>query len=64
MPVRKSATIDIIEERTVLRNVTVKVNIPRQFTQARLVPEDIPLEVKDGSVTIPEINGYAIVELK
>lgn len=64
MPVRKSATIDIIEERTVLRNVTVKVNIPRKFTQARLVPEDIPLEVKDGSVTIPEINGYAIVELK
>ena len=64
VPVRKSATIDIIEERTVLRNVTVKVNIPRQFTQARLVPEDIPLEVKDGSVTIPEINGYAIVELK
>ena len=64
VPVRKSATIDIIEERTVLRNVTVKVNIPRKFTQARLVPEDIPLEVKDGSVTIPEINGYAIVELK
>ena len=64
VPVRKSATIDIIEERTVLRNVTVKVNIPRKFTQARLVPEDIPLEVKGDTVTIPEINGYAIVELK
>lgn len=64
VPVRKSATIDIIEERTVLRNVTLKVNIPRKFTQARLVPEDTPLEVKDGSITIPEINGYAIVELK
>lgn len=64
VPVRKSATIDIIEERTVLRNVTVKVNIPRNFTEARLVPENIPLEIKDGAVTIPEINGYAIVELK
>lgn len=64
VPVRKSATIDIIEERTVLRNVTVNVNIPRKFTEARLVPENIPLEVKDGAVTIPEINGYAIVELK
>lgn len=64
VPVRKSATIDIIEERTVLRNVTVKVNIPRKFTEARLVPENIPLEIKDGAVTIPEINGYAIVELK
>ncbi len=64
VPVRKSATIDIIEERTVLRNVTVKVNIPRKFTEARLVPENIPLEIKNGAVTIPEINGYAIVELK
>ncbi|MGI5893489.1 MAG: beta-galactosidase trimerization domain-containing protein [Candidatus Merdivicinus sp.] len=64
VPVRKSATIDIIEERTVLRNVTVKVNIPRKFTEARLVPENIPLEVKNGAITIPEINGYAIVELK
>lgn len=64
VPVRKSATIDIIEERTVLRNVTVKVNIPRKFTEARLVPENTVLEVKNGSITIPEINGYAIVELK
>ena len=63
IPVRKSATIDIVEERTVLRNVTLKVHIPREFTKARLVPEDVPLEVKDGAVTIPEINGYAIVEL-
>ena len=64
IPVRKSATIDIIEERTVLRNVTLKINIPRKFTKARLVPEDVPLEVKDGSVTVPEIDGYAVVELK
>ena len=64
VPVRKSATIDIIEERTVLRNVTVRANIPRRFTEARLVPENISLEVKDNAVTIPEINGYAIIELK
>ncbi len=64
VPVRKSATIDIVEERTVLRNVTVKANIPRKFTEARLVPENVPLDIKDGAVTIPEINGYAIVELK
>ncbi len=64
VPVRKSATIDIIEERTAVRNVTVRAAIPRKFTQARLVPENIPLAVKDGAFTIPEINGYAIVELK
>ncbi len=63
VPVRKSATIDIIEERTILHNVTVTVNIPRKFTSARLVPENIPLEVTNGSFTIPEVNGYAIVEL-
>jgi hypothetical protein len=63
VPVRKSATIDIIEERTVLRNVSMTVNIPRKFTSARLVPEDIPLEVINNSFTIPEVNGYAIVEL-
>lgn len=63
VPVRKSATIDIIEERTVLHNVTVNIRIPRNFTRARLVPENIPLEIIDGSITIPQINGYAIVEL-
>lgn len=63
IPVRKSATIDIIEERTPVDNLTLTLNIPRKFTRARLVPEDVELEVKDGSVTIPRVNGYAIVEL-
>lgn len=63
IPVRKSATIDIIEERTVLRDVTVTVNLPQQVTSARLVPENIPLPVEGGSIHIPEINGYAVLEL-
>ena len=63
IPVRKSATIDIIEERTVQRNVTVTFNIDRKVTSARLVPENIQLKLEGNSVTIPEINGYAIVEL-
>ncbi len=63
IPVRKSIEIDIIEERTVLREVTVSVEVPRKFTSARLVPENISLQVENGSVTIPEIDGYAIVEL-
>ncbi len=63
IPVRKSATIDIIEERTVLRNTQIKVNIEGNFTKARLVPENVQLDFKDGVVTVPEINGYAIVEL-
>ena len=63
IPVRKSATIDIIEERTVLRDVTVTFDLPRKVTSARLVPENVPLKLDGNSVTIPEINGYAIVEL-
>lgn len=63
IPVRKSATIDIVEERTVLHNVTLKLELPKAFSSARLVPENIPLPMENGSVTIPEINGYAIVEL-
>ena len=59
IPVRKSATRDIIEERTIQRNVTVTFNIDRKVTMARLVPENIPLKLEGNSVTIPEINGYA-----
>ncbi len=63
IPVRKSATIDIIEERTVVRDVNIKVNLPHDIKSARLVPEGTPLDIKDGTIHVPEINGYAIVEL-
>ena len=64
IPVKKSATIDIIEEPTVLHNVEFKINLPeKQIKAARLVPEDISLELKNNTVTIPEINGYSIIEL-
>jgi len=70
IPVRKSAAIDIVEERTVQRNVTLKTGLPKQITKAILVsgspstaPEKRELPVKNGAVTIPEIDGYAILEL-
>ena len=63
IPVRKSATIDLVEERTVLRDVRLEFNLPSGIKSARLVPEDIPLVVEGGAVTVPEVNGYAIVEL-
>lgn len=63
IPVRKSASIDIIEERTTVRNVTVRFNLPEKILSARIVPEDIPLEIKDSGITVPQIDGYAIVEL-
>ena len=64
IPVRKSATIDLIEERTVLTDITLKLALPKPVHKAILVPEkkELPLG-KDNSVTIPTVDGYAIVEL-
>ena len=63
IPVRKSATIDIVEERTQARDLHLTLHIPRGFAHARLVPEGIPLAVDGKCVTVPCVDGYAIVEL-
>lgn len=63
IPVRKSATIDIVEERTQACDLHLTLHIPRRFTRARLVPEGIPLAVEGERVTVPCVDGYAIVEL-
>ena len=63
IPVRKSATIDLVEERTVVRQITVQAQLPRDFTAARLIPDGTPLAVAGNTITIPEIDGYAVVEL-
>lgn len=62
IPVRKSATIDIIEERTVVNQVALELNLPKEIKSVRLVPQGIELEIKDNKVTIPQINGYEILE--
>ncbi len=63
VPVRKSARIDLIEERTRVHDVTVELALPYEIRSARLVPEGHELPLVDGCLTIPEIDGYAIVEL-
>ena len=63
IPVRKSATIDIIEERTLVRDLQIVVNIDRTITEVKVVPEEKSLELKDNTFTIPECDGYTIVEL-
>jgi len=65
IPVRKSAEIDIIEERTVLRDICLDIDLPgKTIKSARVVPEDIPLVLNENRITVPEVNGYTIVELK
>ena len=64
VPVRKSATIDIIEESSPLRDVKLMFNLPdKQIKSAQLVPDNTPLTLDKNSITIPDIRGYAIVEL-
>lgn len=64
VPVRKSAQIDLIEERTVLRDVTLTLCLPYAVSSARLVPEGTELPVRGNTVTVPEINGYATIALE
>lgn len=63
IPVRKSAEMDIIEERTTVYGVGCKLNLPVEIKSARIVPDNIPLEINDHALVIPKCDGYAIVEL-
>ena len=69
IPVRKSAAFDIIEERTPARDVKLKLNLPKPAKKVFLVsagPSD-PVGKKElpynGEVTVPVIDGYAILEI-
>ena len=63
IPVRKSKDIDIIEERTKLSQVEFTFRLPHGIGAARLAPERTSLPVCDGRVTVPEIDGYAVIEI-
>ena len=63
IPIRKSATIDIIEERTAVYNVEMEFHLPKQIKKAFSVMDQKELEIKDGKLTVPEIDGYGIIEL-
>lgn len=63
IPVRKCTSFDIIEESTPVYNLDVTLKLPKAVRSARLVPENIPLEIKDGVLHIDKVDGYGIVEL-
>ncbi len=68
IPVRRSASIDVIEEATPLHDLTVGVKTPKQVRAVTCQPEgiDIPFSVEDGraTFTLPRMDGYQVVELK
>ena len=63
IPIRKSATIDIIEERTAVYDVEMEFHLPKQIEKAFSVMNQKELEMKDGKLTVPKIDGYGIIEL-
>lgn len=65
IPVRKSADMDTIEERTKVRDLTFQIRLPDggQIRAAKVVPDGTGLSVHDGTFTLPLCDGYAIVEL-
>lgn len=63
VPVRKSASIDIIEERTSVKDLKVVVNTDKTITGVKVVPDGERLEFHDNTFIIPECNGYTIIEL-
>jgi len=64
IPVRRSEELDIIEERTVVRDVAMTFHLGRKIKNARIVPDGKSLAMNGDSLVVPEINGYAIVELE
>ena len=64
IPVRKSATIDLVEERTQVRDLTLSFQLPFAIGSATLEPEGIALRVEDNRVQVPVVDGYAIVALR
>ena len=63
IPIRKSATIDIIEERTAVYNVEMEFHLPEPILSAFSVMDAKELPICSGKLTVPAINGYGIIVL-
>jgi len=68
IPIRRTRTIDIVEEPVVLRQVTLQVRTGKKPQQVYLAPQrtELPFEFADGVVRfiVPEVNGYQVVVME
>lgn len=68
IPERRSQLADIIEDVIPLYNLEVSLNLPKQVKAAKLVPENIPLDIETSQgkvkLVIPKIEGHQMVELQ
>lgn len=64
IPIRRSEKIDIIEDRTVVYNVELQLNLPEKVRRARTVVHETELVMENGKLVVPQIDGYEIVVLE
>jgi hypothetical protein len=67
IPERRCKEIDVIEDIIPLYNIKISVNIQRNTSGIRLVPEQkiLGFEIKDGRAEfiVPEIKGHQMIEI-
>ena len=67
-PIRRTRTIDIVEEPVVLRGVTLQVRTGKKPQQVYLAPQrtDLPIDFADGTVhlVVPEVSGYQVIVME
>ena len=63
IPVRKCSSFDIIEDSTPVYDLDISLALPKDIKSARLVPENIPVDINNGVLHIDMVDGYGIVEL-
>jgi hypothetical protein len=63
IPIRKSATIDILEERNTIYDIEMEFHLPNKLKKAYSVMDKKELPILNGIITVPRIDGYGIIEL-
>jgi len=67
IPIRRSDTIDVIEDVIPLHDIDVCIRVEQSVAAARLVPDDVPVSFEqrndEVALKIKHINGHQMVEL-
>lgn len=67
IPIRRSDHIDVIEDVIPLYDIDLRIQITQPVRGARLVPEDISLNIEqsDGEIrlTVDHLHGHQMIEL-
>ncbi|MGL4177898.1 MAG: beta-galactosidase trimerization domain-containing protein, partial [Dermatophilaceae bacterium] len=67
IPEPRAAAFDVFEDVIPLHDLTLTLRLPRQVTDAVLVPQNEPLELRraDGAVTVtvPTVHGHQMIAL-